>query len=244
MELTSQANQKIKAWQKLQQKKYRDLAQEFLVEGEHLLAAARAAQIVKTVITTAEFKELYQADVVVSPTILKKLSATISGSPVVAVCRYFTVKPNNLNKVIILDEVQDPGNVGTIIRSALAFGFDEVFLAGGSDQYNPKLIRATQGAIFGISVKSGAVLPYLASLQAVNIPLYIATAEAKLALEQVPNQDKLGLIFGNEGQGVSELIRKNISNQIKIPQATVESLNVAIAASIMLYHFRRQEGSL
>ena len=239
MLITSLTNQKIKNWQKLKQKKYRELAPEFLIEGKHLLEAALALNIVKHIITTEEFQDIYQADVIVTEAVFQKLALTMSGAEVIAVCRYYESEVKDLSHVLILDNIQDPGNVGSIIRSAVAFGFDEIFFNLGVDKYHPKLLRAAQGANFKINITSGDVSQYIEKLANLDFEIYLTKGTALDSYLDIKIPKKLALVFGNEGQGVSETVSNLVASAIKIPIVRVESLNVASAAAILLAHFKK-----
>ena len=169
MEITSLTNAKVKQWAKLKEKKYREKDQRFLVEGEHLIEEAARAGLVEAVLvgigkahTFVEYP-VYE----VTKDILRKLESSVSGTWIMAVCRMPQYHDAEFGKrVIVLDDVQDPGNVGTIIRTAVSFGYDAVLLSAHScDVYNEKVIRSTQGALFHIPVIRGDVQAMLMSLK-------------------------------------------------------------------------------
>ena len=150
MNITSIHNEKVKLWLRLQEKKYRDETGCYIVEGDHLIAEALKAHKVKEIIslTPSAFSPSY----VVTPEILRKLSKQNSGTTCMAVCYKNDERPCQ-GGVAVLDGVQDPGNLGTILRSALAFGIDTVCLGLDCvDLYNPKVIRSTEGMHFHLNV--------------------------------------------------------------------------------------------
>ena len=151
MEITSINNEKVKFWTKLNEKKFRDSNNLFLVEGNHLVSEALKHGIVKEIITTSDY--IYDVDTYyVSDKVINKLSKQKSGTNVIAVCE--KIKENEIgNKLLILDNIQDPGNLGTIIRSAVAFNIDTIVLSIDTvDLYNDKVIRSSEGMIFNINI--------------------------------------------------------------------------------------------
>ena len=151
MEITSINNEKVKFWTKLNEKKFRDSNNLFLVEGNHLVSEALKHGIVKEIITTSDY--VYDVDTYyVSDKVINKISKQKSGTNVIAVCE--KLKENEIgNKLLILDNIQDPGNLGTIIRSAVAFNIDTIVLSIDTvDLYNDKVIRSSEGMIFNINI--------------------------------------------------------------------------------------------
>ena len=154
MLITSVNNEHIKELVRLKEKKYRDMTNTFLVETKHLVLEAYRAGLIKELIL--EQNEIFPLDVpitYVSNEVLKKLSSLETPSKVMAVVEKRKVDSKLGEKILILDRIQDPGNLGTIIRSAVAFNIDTVVLSNNSvDLYNPKTIRSTQGMSFQINV--------------------------------------------------------------------------------------------
>lgn len=242
MQITSLTNAKVKQWAKYKEKKHRDAAQCFLIEGEHLIEEAHKAGLIDCIIIEEGKQnnfpnyETYE----VTRDILHKLSDSVSGTWIMAVCHYpiYTVDHYG-HKVIVLDDVQDPGNVGTIIRTALSFGYDSVLLSQRcADVYNQKVLRSTQGAIFHIPVIRGDIMTMLSQLKQQGIPLYATALRNASPLQETPRQESLALIFGNEGNGVSMLVQEYCDQRVYIEMKTFESLNVAVAAGICMYFFK------
>ena len=139
MKIESLSNAKVKNWNKLKEKKYRDEAGLFLIEGDHLIKEALKKQMV---VSTIGLNETY--DYTVNPEILKKLSSQKSGAKEIAVVKKIEEKKVEGDKILILDNIQDPGNLGTIIRSAVAFNISTIILSDDCvDLYNDKLIRSS-----------------------------------------------------------------------------------------------------
>ena len=150
--IKSLQNQNIKDIAKLKEKKYRDMTSLFLVEGEHLVKMAKEANSLETVLVDEneleKYLELVDEDntIIVNEAIVNKLSYTKSPQGIVGVVRKKELYMQGLNKVLVLDNLQDPGNVGTLLRSALAFNYNQVFISDESvDIYNDKVIRGNEG---------------------------------------------------------------------------------------------------
>ena len=154
MLISSLDNQKIKDIKKLQTKKYREKTNLFLVEGEHLVLEAYKAGCLETLILKDGFE--YNLDVntiSVTENVLKYISELDTPQPMMGVCHKKEIS-NAKGNIIILDNVQDPGNLGTIIRSAVAFNFDTIVLSNDSvDVYNSKVVRASQGLLFNVNIQ-------------------------------------------------------------------------------------------
>ena len=157
--IKSLQNELIKEFAKLKEKKYRDEMGMFIVEGDHLVRMAKEADCLMTLLVAEEDLENYldiineENTIIVTESIINKLSFTKNPQNVIGIAKQNTYDKKDVNKVVVLDGLQDPGNVGTLIRSALAFNYDKVYINEGSvDVYNEKVVRASQGAIFKINV--------------------------------------------------------------------------------------------
>lgn len=238
MIITSVNNETIKELVKLKQKKYREQTRTYLVEGEHLVNEAMKANVVEMLITTNEITSMYPVKVV-TPAVMEKLAFTKSPQPIMAVCR--KSKDNTLIKgkrYLLLDDLQDPGNIGTLIRSALAFGIEQVILSPNSvDIYNDKVLRSMQGAHFHISCIYKDLKEAIFVLQQQNVKVVGSALEGGKDIALLTKTDKMACIVGNEGNGMHKEILLLCDEIGYIPIQTIESLNVAIAGSIMMYHF-------
>jgi len=242
-------NQKVKQWKKLQTAKGRKEAGVYLIEGTHLLKEAIKAEAqIQDVIMTETFyqqSDLQLADeqiILVSPEILASLAQTETPQGVVAVVRIPGTTPvlDYKGKYILLDQVQDPGNVGTIIRTADAAGYAGVFLGEGSvDLYNDKVLRSMQGSHFHLAVHRGDLQQLIPELKRNGIPVYgTELNEAAVDYRTVSPTEAVAVVLGNEGNGVSKEILALTDLNLYIPIfGEAESLNVAVAAGILLYHF-------
>lgn len=242
MEITSLTNAKVKQWSKYKEKKHRDKDHKFLIEGEHLIEEAHKANLIECILIEQGKENMFPAyeTYEVTRDILKKLSDSVSGTYIMAVCHMPNISSIDFgNKVIVLDDVQDPGNVGTIIRTAFSFGYTSIVLSNHSvDVYNEKVIRSTQGALFHMPIIRGDIMELLQELKQQGITLYATSLYEATPLQQTPKKTPCALIFGNEGNGVSKDVIDFSDHKVFIEMETFESLNVAVAAGICMYEFR------
>ncbi|TDV24305.1 TrmH family RNA methyltransferase [Mycoplasmopsis mustelae] len=235
--ITSKQNPLIKYLKKLENKKYRDQEQKFVIFGEHLIEIALQKGIVIQLFES-ENSNLYPQATKLSHYLFEYLSNTSSASKVVALCDKTKLITNKANKIIALNNLQDPGNVGTIIRLAKAFDFDSVLIEN-LDPYSEKVIRSSQGAIFEVNILQTKDLYRDLMRLKKDFYLYqtILNQHAK-ALNAVKFQQKnIIIILGNEGQGITTKIQELADESIYIP-ISFESLNVASAAAIVLNKIR------
>lgn len=244
MLITSLENDKVKKWIKLKDKKYRDLYNEFIVEGEHLVIEAYRSGLLEEIILLEDSVTVLDAPITyVTKEIIKAISSVETPTHILGLCKKKEENSDYGNKLLLLDRVQDPGNLGTIIRSSKAFGVDTIILGDGTaDIYNPKVIRATQGNQFHINIISRNLNELITELKLKEIPVYGTRVEYGEDIKTLTSKDKekYALIMGNEGSGVSDDILSMCDKFIYIElDSNVESLNVAIAASILLYELSR-----
>ena len=243
---TSLNNPKIKDLKKLKQKKYRDQTGLFLVEGEHLVEEARKAGYLEEVllIEGAHYEtDAYGVNVptsYVSLEIMRELSSLDTPYKVMGVCKKKDAGVISGN-VLILDDVQDPGNIGTIIRSAVAFNIGTIILSPRcADIYSSKVIRASQGMIFHINIVVSDVLKMINELKGMDYKILGTKVNFSKSLKNVSKPKKFVIIMGNEGNGVSKDVLNMCDDYIYIEMnKACESLNVAVATSIILYEMSR-----
>ncbi len=232
---TSTDNKYIKHIKKLNQKKYRDEYNEFLIEGEHLVLEAYKHRLLKELIL--EEGTNFKLDVntnYVSSNVLKYISELDNPSKIIGICSKLKEKDIE-NKIVILDGIQDPGNLGTIIRSSVAFNIDTIVLSKDCvDLYNSKVIRATQGMIFNINIIERDIKEFISGLNGYKV--YGTKVNGGKSLKLLEKVEKFAIIMGNEGQGVKSDILDMCSDYIYIDMnKSCESLNVGVATSIILY---------
>lgn len=235
MIITSLNNNKIKELVKLKEKKYRDQTNLFFVEGLDLITEAYKNHAIKELFvlenTTIPFEMEYTY---ITKDVMKKITSLESITPYFAVCHKLPEKSLG-NKLLILDNLQDPGNLGTIIRSATAFNFDTIILSKTTvDLYNPKVIRSTKGMIFNANILIKDLPPFINSLSDYTIYGTDVINGINIKNEQFPN--KLAVVIGNEGQGISPEVKSLCHKFIYLQMNDAcESLNAAVAASIIMY---------
>ena len=242
--IRSKSNQLIKQTKKLQQKKYRKDA--YLIEGWHLLEEAQkaGAQIEQIFVTEEGLHRLDHSDLVklVSPEVLAELSDSVSPQGVVAqVALPQQELPQQLSgKFLVLEDVQDPGNVGTMIRTADAAGYDGVFVSDKTaDIYNLKVLRSMQGSHFHLPIFRVNMSDLLLLFQDQGIPVFASTlSQDSMDYKEVTVPTSFALVMGNEGQGISDLMAEKADQLVHISMpGQAESLNVAVAAGILLFSF-------
>jgi len=243
--IKSLQNEQIKNFAKLKEKKYRDEMGLFLVEGDHLVRMAKEANCLTTLLVAEEELENYldiideEKTIIVTESIINKLSFTKSPQNVIGIARQTAVDKKDVSKILVLDTLQDPGNVGTLIRSALAFNYDKIYVSESTvDIYNEKVIRASQGAIFKMNVVKKELNEIYRILKNNGFQILVTSlSDNSIYLEEVKKQDKFAIVLGNEGNGVSEVSLKNATNVVKIKMSDqIESLNVGVAGSIVMYN--------
>ncbi len=226
-------NERIKRFSKLQNKKYRDLEGLFIVEGEHLVEEAKKKDLLVEV-----FSLDGSVGTIVSEAVMRKLSGLKSVPKVLGIVKkpeHAQVKGN----ILMLDGIQDPGNLGTIIRSAAAFNIDTVVASLDTvDVYNTKTLRSSEGMIFNINYVIADLENIIKNLKDYNV--YVTNVLNGESLDDIETKGKYALIVGNEGSGVRKNIQELATNTLYIPMNDkCESLNVAIATSIILYELNK-----
>lgn len=243
MLITSVNNEHIKELIKLKDKKYRDELGLFLVDTKHLAMEAGKAGLLQELILHKD--EVYPIDtniLYVNNEVLKKISQTHTPSKVMALVKK---KPeNNIigEKVLILDNIQDPGNLGTIIRSAVAFNIDTIVLSKDSvDLYNPKVVRASQGMIFHINIIRRDIHKLITDLKTEGYKIVGTKVTNGHDAKEARIYSHFALIIGNEGHGVSKDIDQLCDEYLYIKMnEKCESLNAGVAASIIMYEINNK----
>lgn len=242
MVIRSLQNPKVKQYAKLmQQKKERERSGRFIVEGEHLVFEALAHGLVEEILVLEGKHYLLDRPVVeVSREVMNRICDTKTPQGIIACCQIKQVKKEYGTRVLLLDDIQDPGNLGTLIRSADAFGFDTVIRSPMTvDLYNPKVVRATQGAIFRVNTWEQPLDEAVHILMEDGFAIYRADLDGQ-PLATLRAKDKMAFVLGNEAHGVSEEMKARISASVTIEMAShSESLNVGVAGSIIMYQFRK-----
>ena len=246
--IESTQNALVKHWKKLVTlRKEREKSNEFLIEGFHLVEEAlkNKEQILQLIVRDGvDLPLLWEIDdvqiVQVNEAVAKEIAETEKSQGVFAHCKVketTEIEQATWRKVLLVDAVQDPGNIGTMIRTADAAGLDAVILGKGcADAYNPKVMRSAQGSHFHIPVERGDLNEWIDRLQDDNVKVYGTALEEAISFREVKPSDAFALMVGNEGSGISPQLLAKTDQNIIIPiQGGAESLNVAVAAGILMY---------
>ncbi len=237
MVYTSISNNKIKELKKLQTKKYRDLTGLFLVEGYKIVKEAYLSGVLEEVYLLEGIDNIVpiQANII-SSKVLSFLATTKTPQPIIGVCRKKEVTSFG-NHILMLDNIQDPGNLGTIIRSSVAFNIDTIIISTDSvDVYNEKVLRSSMGMIFKINIVIASLPQILGDLKKQEYTIIGTKVDGNEELKTFSKPAKYVIIMGNEGNGVKEEILAFCDKYLYIPMnANCESLNVGVATSIIAY---------
>lgn len=257
--IKSKDNSTIKEIKKLQEKKYRNIYNKFIIEGFRFVSEALDSKFhVCYVIISETIEEKFEKLglnekikegtklIKVSEVILKSICSTDNPQGIAAVVDNEEVTIDyNKGFYILADRVQDPGNMGTIIRTADAAGAKGVIVTKGTvDIYNDKTLRSTMGSIFKIPIIIDEELSYIKKLKQQGFKVVVSSLDTENNFYDVDLTGKNIIAVGNEGSGISEEINSISDEKVKIPMpGTAESLNVGVAAGIMMFEAVRQKNS-
>lgn len=237
--IASRQNEKIKEIVKLSQKSYKDEKKLFIIEGFHLLNMALEEGLVDSLYSISIIENI-PPDIpqyIVTNEVMEKISKNKSSQGVLALCKMKIEQDINSSHVLYLDDVSDPGNLGTILRTALAFGYKDVIVSKNCCYlYNEKVVQASQGAIFklNILVRDCSILNELKNK---GYTLLITSLSGAVGIKEVTKieKEKHVLVLGNEAHGVSKQIINIADKLIRIDISDIDSLNVSIAGAIAMY---------
>lgn len=236
--ISSVNNQYIKDLSLLKNKKNRIQENKYIIEGYHLVEEAYKAGVLKEILTTDENITFDIPTILVTDAIISKLSSTKEPQGIIGIAEMKKPLWESYSKYLILDDVSDPGNLGTIIRSSAALGIEAIIVSLDTvDEYNDKVLRATQGAIFKIPIFRMNLSDAILKLKQDNVKIIATSLQNSLDLKTIKKPKKFGIILGNEAKGVhpeyldlaDEIVRIEMQND-------VESLNVAMSAGIIIYY--------
>ncbi len=242
MLITSKDNNRIKEIRKLLNKKYSLEKGLFVIEGENLVEEALKNNLLV---------ELYVLDGYgcnygfsydnVTLDVMKSISDLKSTPRILGVSK---ISNNSIvgDRIVILDGVQDPGNAGTIIRNCVAFNVDTIIFSRDSvSPYNEKVLRSTGGMIFNTNIIISDLNNIIDVIKSKNIPVIGTSLHTDNNLEDLDKLDKYAVVFGNEGNGVSQSILNKCDKLVKIDmKSSCESLNVGVSSGIVLYHLYKR----
>lgn len=241
MIISSKDNATVKKITSLGDKKYRKLYGEFIVESVKAVdECIKAGMGISQIICTENLAERYPSAQPVTEAVFSKISTEKTPQGVLAVVR---MPENTLSapegNCLLLDKLQDPGNLGTIIRTANAAGYDDIYLVNCTDPYSPKAIRASMGGVFRVKLHEGGYEEIFAALK--DVDLLCADMDGEDVFSFVPKA-KFCLCIGNEGAGLSEEVGSRAAATVRIPMRdTCESLNAAVSAAIAMYALKNNQ---
>lgn len=238
-QITSLANPLVKELLKLYDKNERINQKKFLIEGYHLVNEALNTQVLDTVLITQESDYISGVNnILVSTCIINKLAKTKTPQPIMGICKIKENKILDGDRFLLLDNLSDPGNVGTIIRTALGFKIDGIIVSPETvDVYNDKVIRSTQGAIFKVPLIQMPIIDAIEALKAQGVKVIGTALKNSISLKELVKPKKYAIVLGNEAQGITEEVLRKTDVNVKIDiNEALESLNVAIAGAIMMFY--------
>ena len=243
MLITNVDNKKIKRYVYLKTSKGRKEEGLFIVEGMHMCYEANKCGLLVDLIVleNTEITFNYASEITyVTENVMKKISNLSNPTTVIGICKINDSSDIIGNHILVLDDIQDPGNIGTIIRSANAFNVDTIILSTNSvDIYNDKVLRSTQGMIFNMNIVYGDLLDIIPRLHDNGYTILGTNVNNGIDVRSV-KVNKFALIMGNEGQGVKPEIQELCDKNLYIKMnSNCESLNVGVATSILLYELDR-----
>lgn len=234
-------NKRIKELSKLLIKKYRDEDGRFLVEGEHLVEEAHKSGLLLEVYKCEDCDLDYDVDTtLVTYDVLKRLTNSKNPQKVVGVVKKLADGKMG-DRVIVLDNLQDPGNLGTIIRSSVAFNIDTIVLSESTvDLYNDKVVRASEGMMFHINIIKRDIDKLIDELHEKGYIILGTKVDGGTEINDIQKNLKYAIVVGNEGAGVRKSILDKCDKYLYIPMNNnCESLNVGVATSIIMYELNK-----
>ena len=246
--ITSKNNGQLKNVKKLMESpKERREKKLFVIEGLRLVNEAPVSQVECLYVSETMERSgkidlsRYRNIEVVSDEVFNSFSGTVTPQGVMAVVKmpeYEFRGGAEKATLLILDDIQDPGNLGTMMRTAEAAGVSGVIMSPGCvDIYNPKVIRSTMGSIFRVPFVICDLVPEIENLKMDGYAVYGAALDGASFYTDVEYPDKRAVVIGNEGRGISESVLNSVSEKIKIPmEGKVESLNAAVSAAVIVFY--------
>ena len=241
MLITSKSNPIIKEVSALSDKKYRKQSGLYVVEGIKPVKECIAAGChIDRIICVEGLENSFTGATVVTESVFKSISSEKTPQGVLAVVKIPQSRLKSPDKpCLLLDCLQDPGNLGTVIRTANAAGYEEIYMINCTDPYSPKAVRASMSGIFFVNIYQGTREEVLAALE--GVPLVCADMHGE-DIFAFDSPEQFCLCVGNEGSGISSEIKERASYTVKIPMRdTCESLNVAVSAGIAMYALRKNK---
>lgn len=229
--IKSSKNNLIKMINKLKKKKFRNEKNLFLIETRKMIdEAIKSNRNIEYIIQKESNELVYDNSIFIEDKLFNEISNLVTPDGYMAIVSKYNEDKLSEN-ILILDNIQDPGNMGTLIRSAEAFGYNTIISINSVDYYNEKVLRSTMGSIFRLNLIE-TNYEFINTLN--DYKIYIADMNGE-DFREIESSQKKAIVIGNEGNGISEEIKKIPHKLVKIPmQGKVESLNAAVSGSILM----------
>ncbi len=232
-EISSKDNPKIKY--ALEQKEAK--GDYFLSEGFHMAEMGKESSLAEAIFSLKPY-DCQCVNYVVSEKIIKKLASSLNPEGIVTLSKKPEAKPISSDKVLILDDVSDPGNLGTLLRTALAFNFKDVILLNGANPYKAKAVQASQGAIYKLNIIQTKSSDIIDEIKNKGYQMIGTDLKSSVPLKSLEKKEKLALVLGNEARGVSKEVLDKGDVNVRIEIDSIDSLNVAMAGAILMYELK------
>lgn len=251
MVITSESNKTVKWLESLQTKKYRQEHSAFLAEGERLVKDGLNYLAPKLIIFSESYYQNHDCTFckepfVVSDQIFRKMAETVNPQGIMAVFpirwEKFSI-PDKQEGILLLNKIMDPGNMGTMIRTAEAAGFSHIVLDKGCvDIYNPKVVRSTMSSLFRVHIYQQENLCGVIDALRPKYQIYAAAYdESAVSVFQMQFDKKSAIIIGNEANGIEQAVLEKADQVVYIPmRGSIESLNASVSAAVLMYEYFRQ----
>ena len=237
--INSLNNFRVLKWHKLKNKTHRDKQNLFIAEGYHLVSEAHKTGHLKELITTDKSSSFDVETYQVTHNVMEKLSTMATPTKVLGICHQ-KQETEYGNRLLLVDQIHHPGNLGTIIRSAVAFGLDTIAINKSVDIYNQKVIQSTQGMIFHINVIKTPLEDFIPELKKQDYQIIGTDVKEGLDIRVVKTKEKWAVLMGNEGDGLDDSLLGMCDIKVTIKMnEKCESLNVGVAAGIILYSLQK-----
>ena len=242
MIITSQDNNTVKSIVKLKDKKYREQSGKYYIEGYRCVKDSLPFTINPTLIIHEDMASVFGSEFSAYPQLIcadgvfRKLADTENSQGIVCVAdKKLPVKKFESKYSLFLDRVRDPGNLGTILRTALAVGFNDIYLYDCVDAYNPKVVRSAMSAVTRVNTFT-VELDEIEQLKANGYTILCADMDGKSVFDRKNSEnEKICLIIGNEANGVLDEVKDASNEVISLPMEQAESLNAGVCSAVMMY---------
>ncbi len=242
MIITSRSNKTAKLLRSLSQKKYRDETGLFVVEGKRGVSDVLnfAPELVREIVTSPSLADEYPNPVVFSDELLASVCETVTSQGVAAIVRKPAPVPSYCDKALFLDGLRDPGNIGTLLRTACAAGFDDVYIKDCADVFSGKVVRSTMSAIVKVKIiHADADTPD--TLKAMGYTIAGADMDGEDAFSSDLPNGRICLIVGGEADGITDEVKSKCDKILSIPMTgDIESLNAAVSGAVLMYEINRK----